>query len=176
MVDGVICTFFVSTDLIALFRIYVLARIQLSGKLDVLSDMTKLIGLSNEVQDGLRRLRRVSDLRNELAHSSVTFNPNVHIISAATLEEFTQFHSWKVSRRGVSMARIEADQLARQVRFVEAAQVEALRIHVAFIDRRAGTDPRAALATFDAANAAALREIEALEGSIWPDKGKSRTP
>jgi hypothetical protein len=165
-IDLVLSMYFVQPESTRRFSTWILSRIPLSAKIDVLEDVTAELGLSDHVQDALRRLRRASDLRNDLAHSTVTFNTTVPAISEATMEEFAQWHSHRVTRRGVRDARIEADHLARQAIFVDAVGVDVMRILAALLMRRQGVDAEAAFADFDRLNAKLLRVTVDLEASL----------
>jgi hypothetical protein len=151
-VDLTLSMYFVEAAQTMPFRSWVLARIPFSGKLDILEQIAEHVAIAPLVGRSIARLRKANDIRNDQAHSNVSPNPAVKLVSADTMDELFQWHSWRMSRRGMKVTRIEIAELQKDADFVGSLTGEVLRINTALLACSDGRDAKAALESFDSAN------------------------
>ncbi|HYA00225.1 MAG TPA: hypothetical protein VEK76_07710 [Candidatus Binatia bacterium] len=155
--EAAIAPFFASGASIMPLREWVLWRISLSDKVGILEHIADAIGI--KAQTTIRRLRRANEIRNDLAHSQVTYN-----IGATSGESFVEeFHQWqkaRASRGGYRMRPVDLTQLEHQAAFTSMLDYEVMRIFAAVLARKEGQDPVARLATMDAANPELAAQME----------------
>jgi hypothetical protein len=134
------------------FRSWLLSRIQFSAKLDVVGQITSELGVKDRMHGTVTRLKKANDLRNNVAHSSVTFNPNVREISRETAAEFFRWHSHRESREGSRITRVEIEELERDAAFVKSVGGEIVRLLVVATAPGLHQEATAALDEFEANN------------------------
>jgi hypothetical protein len=150
-VDAVMTTYFGQTGVFIMrFRSWVLSRLSLSEKIEVLKEVVDELGIKERALPTLTALRRASDVRNNLAHSSVTVN--TMSAEGRTLEEMLRWQSARQSRQGFGYTAVEIDELERDAVFVRDLGYQVFRLLVAVVARLSGRDPFTAVDELDAAN------------------------
>jgi hypothetical protein len=144
-IDTALSSYFVPPQTTASFQTLVLARLALRDKVDILDEVVKALGIVARVSDTLPKLRQANQIRNDQAHSNVSFNPTLGGDLFPAIEQLMQWHSTRRSRGGIASTRIEVAELEQQAEFVAQLQVEVFRIWMAVLAKGSGRDPLAAL-------------------------------
>jgi hypothetical protein len=134
------------------FLTWVLSSIDLSRKVELVQMATKELGIWDRAELTIARLKRSVAIRNEIAHSEVTFNPFVQEISAETRREFLRWHSVGRSRKGSKQQLIEQEKLEADARLVSDVQGLVTRLMMGFLASRVGKKPADSIDEFDALN------------------------